>query len=125
MKDLTEESLPPAPYRWPEPSEATFVAMGAENPRLLEAWALSGELRPGLLSRAARVLGTYGGADAVPSLLHLLQNGSPLVREGAIHGLASVGTAEVIAQLRDAAESDPSPGVRAAARLSVVELTEA
>ena len=122
---LRNWSLPPAPDHWPEPSEAAFVAMGERDPRLLEAWALSGELRPGHLSRAARVLGAHGGTDAIPSLLRLLRHPSPLVREGAVHGLGNIGTEEAIAQLREAAEADPSPGVRAAARLSVEELTEA
>jgi HEAT repeat protein len=80
----------------------------------------SGELAPPLLTYAAEYLGKVEDeslADGiVESLLHLTENPSALVREGAIYGLEEyTDIPDVLERLKQLSEADPSPGVKEAA----------
>ena len=103
---------------WPAPSEQAFDEIGEQDPERLKAWVLSGELGQADLSFAAEVLGKHGGRGSVPTLLSLLDDPSPLVREGAVYGLGfHLGQPGVSERLRTLVEHDESPGVREAARI--------
>ncbi len=108
-------TLPSAPHAWPRPSERAFSELAQRNPALLESWIASGELRQAHLSFAAEALGEHGGDHFVATLLRLADHNSPMVREGAIYGLAHHASDDVVARLRRISEEDPSQGVRHAA----------
>ena len=111
---------------WPAPSEHAFDEIGEQDPERLKAWVLSGELGPADLSFAAEALGKHGGRDSVPTLLSLLDDPSPLVREGAVYGLGfNLGQPKVSERLRTLVEHDESPGVREAARILRVVIAAA
>lgn len=94
-----------------------FQRLADESPRDLLPLLADGALPPHLLTYAAEIAGcALPGGEVVPPLLRLLDHASPVVREGAIYGLADHATrADVNSRLADLARSDASPGVRAAA----------
>jgi HEAT repeat protein len=69
------------------------------------------------LTFAAEELGEEAPEEiAVPALLPLLEHKSPVVREGAIYGLAHhLSNEKVKTKLDELAQKDTSPGVREAA----------
>jgi HEAT repeat protein len=75
-----------------------------------------GNLEPTALAAAAEALGSSPHAFVAETLVKLVEHRSPLVREGAVYGLAEHMDERTIEVLRALAESDPSPGVRDAAR---------
>lgn len=107
---LIEAPVPDAP------SEGLFERLAEDEPAKLIAMIRSGELRPGLLTFAAEILGRHvRSAEVVEVLRTLAQHPSAAVREGSVYGLAFQEGITVDDQLKKLAESDPSPGVRAAA----------
>ena len=97
------------------PSDALFERLATQDPARLVRMLKSG-LEPALLTHAAEIAGRELPSDAVlHTLLELLAHESPLVREGAIYGLAAHVGDQVDTGLRKLAENDPSPGVRTAA----------
>ena len=116
---IDDFEIEPAPN--PEaPSEALFERLAKEDPaRLLRM--LKSDLSPGHLTHAAEIAGReLPSEQVVATLLELLRHGSPLVREGAIYGLAAHRSKAVDAELKSLFERDASPGVRAAAE-SILE----
>ena len=103
-------------YEWPEPSEVAFEKIATDNPSILEKWMLSGQLSAAHKSLAAEMLGKMGGEGSVETLLRLLDDESPLVREGAICGLAYNLREDVVDRLRRVVGEDPIEGVRDAAK---------
>ncbi|MFO0839534.1 MAG: HEAT repeat domain-containing protein [Phycisphaerae bacterium] len=98
-------------------SRDQFHRLVQADPRWLIDLVESGTLRPSNLTFAAEILGSVDDRALVdPVLLVLLGHDSPLVREGAVYGLACSGSAKVRAQLQFVADNDPSPGVRRAAQ---------
>lgn len=56
--------------------------------------------RRGFLRNLAVALGNIGSAEAVPALIHALNDEEPLVRGHAAWALGRIGTAEALAGLR-------------------------
>lgn len=87
------------------------------DPSKLLGMIASGELRPGVLTWAAEVAGKIPDSGSViPVLLKLLDHASPMVREGAIYGLASHMSEEVIARIIAISQTDPVPEVMEVAK---------
>lgn len=101
----------------PEPCEALFKRLATENPDELLSALDSGVLAPHDLTFAAEAAGDIRDTRRVQvALFALLRHVSPLVREGAIYGLAKLPpTDEVQTALREISQNDASAGVRAAA----------
>mgnify|MGYP007071587490 CR=1 FL=1 len=98
------------------PSRNAFERWAAEDPPRLVRSLTDGSLPDTLLTFAAEIAGeALPSAEVVPALRELLAHASPLVREGAIYGLARHPSAELRTRLRAIAEADSSPGVRSAA----------
>jgi HEAT repeat protein len=105
------------------PSENQFRHFAEHEPETLLDLLRRRALSPGFLTYAAEIAGrNIPTVEVVPVLLPLLQDPSPLVREGAVLGLEEHRTPEVLAALSEVARLDASPGVRAAARSAVDEL---
>ncbi len=121
LKKLLIEDFEIEPASNPEaPSEALFERLAKEDPARLVR-ILKSNLSPGHLTHAAEIAGRELPSDVVvPTLLELLLHASPLVREGAIYGLAVHRSTAVDAALKSLIERDASPGVRAAAE-SILE----
>ena len=104
---------------FPEPCRDAFDHLAETEPARLAAWMLAGHLGRAHMSHAAEALGrsTEGLGGAVVQLLLMLVviHPSPLVREGAVLGLAYHRSPEVDRVLRRIAANDASPGVRGAA----------
>jgi HEAT repeats len=102
----------------PEPCEALFERLAAEDPNRFVALIQQGTLEPHHLTFAAEAAGRIADrVAAVDALLPLLGNASALVREGAVYGLARhIDRGDVRQRLAELATRDPSPGVRDAAR---------
>ena len=100
---------------WPIPSELAISEMRS-NPARLIRWIESGKLETGYLSFAAEALGEVESPHTKAMLLQLLAHHAPVVREGAIYGMANIITPDLKEILRAVADNDQSPGVRAAAR---------
>lgn len=65
------------------------------------------------------------GAAAIPLLVDVLEDETPVVREGAVIGLA-LALADTIACLAmHGGEDEPSPGVRAATRDALEDIADA
>jgi HEAT repeat protein len=82
---------------------------------------LANSLQPAHLTHAAEWIGRSGDPRAGQVLATLLRHPSPLVREGAIVGLEALGGpalegCRALLIERALEGSEPSPGVRAAAR---------
>jgi hypothetical protein len=75
-------------------------------------------LRPHMATLAAEQLGAHSNGDGViDTLLALLEHSAPLVREGAVLGLAHhLERSGVRAQLEKVAAGDSCPGVQSTAR---------
>ena len=101
--------------------EKMFDALAEGAPAELAGLVREGSLTASRLTYAAEAL---GAADETPlvanALLPLLKHPSPLVREGAIYGLARHQTDLVRRRLAEVVRDDPSPAVREAARESLV-----
>lgn len=95
--------------KWSTPCREQFDRLEKEYPELLLDWVNSGELRPSQLTFAAENLGQI--PEALPILLDLLNHESPLVREGAVIGLARLKDL-IDDKVEVLANSDISPGVR-------------
>ena len=110
------------------PCPATFERLAKEAPELLIAWVQTGyQLDAADLSFACEQIGQLPAAerprldyDARIALMYRLEHESPIVREGAVYGLAALGGGEgamfPTGLMHDIATKDPSPGVREAAR---------
>lgn len=99
--------------------ESTFEWLAVEDPGTLIAM-LKPPMSPHLLTYAAEIAGKIPGDAAIDPLLRLLDHDSALVREGAVYGLCHhTESSRVLSRLKLLAESDLSPGVRAAARGAV------
>lgn len=99
------------------PSEALFERLAVENPARLLAMLISSELKPSMLTYAAEIAGRNLPTHQVaPLLIKLLSHESAVVREGAVYGLEEHSGQEVTNELRRISETDPSPGVRTAAK---------
>jgi hypothetical protein len=86
------------------------------RPRHLVAMIYSHLHEPSELTFAAETLGSIPDPQLVmPVLRDLLEHSSPLVREGAVYGLAQQRTPEAKSLLCKVAREDPSRGVRDAA----------
>lgn len=105
-----------APAEWPKPCENAFERMSEEAPERLQQWITSGVLSEAHLSFAAESLGK--AKEVLPgvkdTLLGLLKHSSPVVREGAVLGLAHTEDSGVFALLQQVAEKESSLGVRQA-----------
>ena len=99
--------------------------LAKKKPRQLIRWVQRGGLEPPDLTFAAEAVGAITDSNvAVPVLLKLVHDDSPLVREGAVYGLekhASSST-DARAALRRLAAEDPSPGVKLAAKEALDDL---
>ena len=94
------------------PCRDAFESLAVSDPSALELWIRSGDLRSAHMSDAAEILGKCG-EQFVATLLYLLDNASPLVREGALIGLSHHLKVEgVSTRLLAMLDSDPSPGVQ-------------
>ena len=90
--------------------------LAVENPARL-FWMLRHSPSLFELTFAAEAAGMLSDSEAVRSaLMPLLGHSISLVREGAIYGLARHLNDSVMVALRELAQSDPSPGVREAAK---------
>jgi hypothetical protein len=99
----------------PKPSRRAFREVSAEA---LDEWISSRTLDPAELSFAIEEAGVRGTPRAMHLCLLMLGNGSPLVREGAVYGLATC-IERARECLMEAAANDASEGVRAAAKEAV------
>jgi hypothetical protein len=109
---LTEEALSAASC-WQEPCEAMFRYLVEQHPWCLYCLVRSRCLKPSDQTFAAEVLGQFVSPEVTVLLkqLALDENGSPVVREGALYGLYAQGQENLV----DVAESfvnSSSPGLR-------------
>jgi hypothetical protein len=97
--------------------EELFVALAARAPaRLARLLAIDGLLDNTELSLAAEAIGRADDAVLVRrTLVPLLKHRTALVREGAIYGLAELGSNDVRSAIATLARKDEHPGVRRAA----------
>jgi hypothetical protein len=115
VRDAHEESV--ARPTWEAPCEDMFEWMADNEPGALLELIRGGTLEYYDLTFAAEIAGRIADHSAVVQvLMPLLDHPEPVVREGAIYGLARHVIAEVIERIRDIAANDNSPGVRKAAR---------
>ncbi len=103
---------------WGGPCDAMFEYLVNEEPTVFLNLIRSGSLEPGFLSTAAEFAGQIDDPEQViPLLLKLTLHDYPMVREGAVYGLASFISVEEVRQyLQKMSKADPSPGVRSAAQ---------
>jgi hypothetical protein len=104
------------------PSEQLFERLASTDPARLLQFLAPDALPPHLLTYAAEIAGRELAVElVVPPLLHLLRHKAPVVREGAIHGLAHhADDPRVLKALAEAALRDPSSAVQTVAA-SVLE----
>jgi HEAT repeat protein len=97
-------------------TENDLRVLSQENSKLLQSYVKDSRLRPAQLASAAVFLGEFARGNSTELLLlEMLKHDSPLVREGAVHGISHIGSTSSSKQLRVTASSDLSPGVRQAA----------
>lgn len=97
-------------------TEADFRELAVARPTLLVWVVQSGRLRPAQLATAATELGGIGrDFQAEQTLIELLTHEMPMVREGAVYGLARIRSTTARQALRQVVNEDMSPGVREAA----------
>lgn len=96
-------------------SEAYFAALAEFDPASLVQILDRHDLRPSDLTFAAEAAGRARTDIVIEPLLRLLAHREPLVREGAIYGLALHLREDVRDVLRRVANEDTSPAVREAA----------
>ncbi len=105
--------------------EAEFERLAAEDPPRLIARLADPNLRPTLLTYAAEIAGReLPSAMVVAPLLALCRHAAPVVREGALLGLAYHSGAEIEAEVRRMAAEDASRGVRDVARGLLEDIAE-
>jgi hypothetical protein len=94
-----------------------FHELATTAPAELAALVQQNVVRDTRLTYAAEILGreVSDATLVLPALLPLLRHPSPVVREGAILGLANHLTHQVREALRRVRQDDPGPGVRQAA----------
>jgi hypothetical protein len=113
------------PQRW---SRDRIDRLAMSDPAALHLAIERGDLSRAHLSHAAETIGRHPWGNGLEILRGLLRHESPLVREGALYGLAYwlAGDAdpEAIAEVRAVAESDPSPGVRETAGVVLADLED-
>ncbi len=99
-----------------QPSEAAFEAMARLDPDRLIA-LLGGGLEPSDLTFAAEIAGRMlRGSVLVARLRELLNHARPVVREGALYGLAfHLAEPGVAMDIRRVAREDPSSAIRSVA----------
>jgi len=113
---LSPEARVAVDARWSDVSEAMFEFLAANYPSELLKLIAGDVLSPPAMTFAAEIAGRTSLGHAVRTvLLPLLDNSSPLVREGAIYGLRQHADATVVGKLRILAANDPSPAIRQAA----------
>jgi epoxyqueuosine reductase len=111
--DAREPALAPR-EEWTDPDVLDwFTRDPADLARDLRGTALARTKRSGLLRNAAHVLGARGAVEAVPALVHALDDADPVVRAAAAWALGRIGTEESRGALA-LHQEDPDPGVRAA-----------
>ena len=99
--------------QWQGPCEDMFEYLSTHDPQALLQMIDDGTLRPGHLTYAAEWAGKLVDSTSVRrTLLPLLQHKSPLVREGAIYGLARHMNDEIRQLIVNLAKDDSSEGVR-------------
>ncbi|MCK6588581.1 MAG: HEAT repeat domain-containing protein [Polyangiaceae bacterium] len=124
IRDAHDDSAEVVKPTWSGPCEEMFEYLAEHDPYALIELIKGGTLRPGHLTYAAEAAGTITDRDlVVPVLVSLLAHSSPLVREGAVYGLAQHTDPSVSAALRDVAANDPVSGVREAAESVLEEST--
>ncbi len=101
--------------RWGRPCEEAFAFLASSHPLELMRLVSGGGLEVADLTFAAEIAGRVRDPRVVSVLLPLLKHASPVVREGALYGLASHADDQVLRAIRTLAAKDPSAGVRAAA----------
>lgn len=102
-------------YRELPPCEETFDHLARTAPDRLIQLIRSRALYVTDLTFAAEALsGAVSSPELVRALYELLEDPSPLVREGAVYGLAGHLNALVTERLQRAADQDSSSGVRGA-----------
>ena len=102
--------------RWGQLCEELFEYLAVEHPDQLVRLLLSMKMPISDLTFAAEIAGRIDDSSTVrPILLGLLCHPDPVVREGAIYGLARHVDSAVIAELRRLTATDLSPAVRTAA----------
>jgi len=99
-------------------SEELFIALAEQAPQSLAKLLLKdGLLDNAELTLAAEAMGRAEDRKLVrQSLTHLLKHQSALVREGAIYGLAELGSLDIRAAVATLARTDTHPGVQRAAK---------
>lgn len=111
----TEETEPSSTESWPKPTEKEFEQLARHDPNRLVRWIETGKLAPSSLTYAVEILGRIvtDSPTVVELLIKLTHHESPLVREGAVYGLAEhLDAPGVLPRLQDMAIKDLSPGVR-------------
>ena len=99
--------------QWREPCEAMFEYLAERYPSELLRLVTSAKLRPTDLTFAAEIAGRIrDGQQVRKALLPLLRHTHPVVREGAIYGLAHHLDETVKQSLEDLAQRDSSRAVR-------------
>lgn len=103
--------------KFPKPSIESFGRLAKDFPYDLERWLNSGLLSTAQLSLALEeVRGIEDRDHAVRTLLRFSNNPQPLVREGAIYGLADFTDLEKVRErLTRMSETDDNEGLRKAA----------
>jgi len=100
----------------------SFADLATQRPDELLAIIKRGILAPGALTWAAEAAGCIRESEAaVPVLLGLLDHESPLVREGAVYGLAEHRDEKVVVKLNWIAMNDQDDAVKRAARVAAEE----
>ncbi len=105
-------------------NEMHIIRLMRSDPASLIQSCIHGTMRAADLSFAAEEIGHARGVDvvhALTALRTLLRHASPIVREGALYGVANLFSdrrewrVDVVSRVREMAACDPSPGVRSAA----------
>jgi HEAT repeat protein len=106
---------------FPKPSENAFKHLAETDPDSLERWILSDKLSIAHLSFAVEALGKVPGNKFINTLISLLINSHPIVREGIVYALSyHLDNKNAIEQLRLISRHDTNKNVRKAA-LEILE----
>ena len=118
----TEQTLRFVQVELPDWKGPSFEELAQSDPDRLLRLISGNTLAFHDLTFAAEAAGRIATPDAVRALLELLKHHSPLVREGAVYGLAHhVDQGWVRMRLEFFAEKDPVAGVREAAAEALSE----
>lgn len=101
---------------WGKPCQRMFTELAASDPQMLASIIMYGDLRATLLTYAAESLGSSENTNLVLStLIPLLYNEDSLIREGAVYGLSSHISDDIVKKLLSLRlRIETSPGVRTA-----------